>query len=37
VLLVVPPRLGYGQAGDAPDVGPRDTLVFVIDILAAVS
>jgi peptidylprolyl isomerase len=37
VLLVIPPRLGYGQAGDAPDVGPRDTLVFVIDILAAVS
>jgi len=37
VLLVIPPRLGYGQAGDAPDVGARDTLVFVIDILAAVS
>jgi peptidylprolyl isomerase len=36
VLLVVPPRLGYGRAGDAPDVGAHDTLVFVIDILAAV-
>ena len=36
VLLVIPARLGYGQAGDAPDVRPHDTLVFVIDILAAV-
>ena len=36
VLLVIPPRLGYGPAGDAPDVGANDTLVFVIDILAAV-
>ena len=36
VLLVIPPRLGYGKAGDAPDVGAHDTLVFVIDILAAV-
>jgi peptidylprolyl isomerase len=37
VLLVIPPSLGYGKAGDAPDVGAHDTLVFVIDILAAVS
>jgi peptidylprolyl isomerase len=36
VLLVVPPSLGYGKAGDAPDVGSHDTLVFVVDILAAV-
>jgi len=36
VLLVIPPSLGYGQAGDAPDVGSHDTLVFVVDILAAV-
>jgi peptidylprolyl isomerase len=37
VLLVVPPSLGYGRAGHAPDVGSHDTLVFVVDILAAVS
>jgi peptidylprolyl isomerase len=36
VLLIVPPKLGYGQAGNRPDVGAHDTLVFVIDILAAV-
>ena len=35
VLLVIPPALGYGQAGYAPDVGSHDTLVFVIDIVAA--
>lgn len=34
VLLVVPPKLGYGKAGNS-DAGikPTDTLVFVIDIL----
>jgi peptidylprolyl isomerase len=36
VLLVVPPALGYGRAGNPPLVGAHDTLVFVIDILAAV-
>ncbi len=36
VLLVLPPSLGYGQAGNPPDVRANDTLVFVIDILAAV-
>ena len=35
VLLVIPPALGYGQAGHAPDVGSNDTLVFVIDLVAA--
>ena len=35
VLLVIPPALGYGQTGLAPDVGSHDTLVFVIDIVAA--
>ena len=35
VLLVVPPSLGYGSAGDPPDVGAKDTLVFVVDIVAA--
>lgn len=37
VLLVVPPEFGYGQAGRPPDVDGGDTLVFVIDIVAAVS
>ncbi len=36
VLLILPPKLGYGQAGNPPDVGGHDTLVFVIDILAAI-
>jgi FKBP-type peptidyl-prolyl cis-trans isomerase len=35
VLLVLPPGLAYGQAGDPPDVDGHDTLVFVVDILAA--
>jgi peptidylprolyl isomerase len=35
VLLVLPPGLGYGQAGDPPDVDGHDTLIFVVDILAA--
>ena len=36
VLLIIPPKDGYGDAG-APNagIGPTDTLVFVIDILAA--
>jgi peptidylprolyl isomerase len=37
VLLTVPPALGYGQAGKPPAVEGNDTLVFVIDIVAAVS
>jgi FKBP-type peptidyl-prolyl cis-trans isomerase len=31
----VPPALGYGTTGKAPDVRPADTLVFVVDIVAA--
>ncbi|MGB7819166.1 MAG: FKBP-type peptidyl-prolyl cis-trans isomerase [Ornithinibacter sp.] len=34
ILLIVPPADGYGDAG-SPPVGPTDTMVFVIDILAA--
>ena len=29
-LIVVPPDLGYGEAGNA-QVAPMDTLVFVVD------
>jgi peptidylprolyl isomerase len=36
VLLVIPPSLGYGKAGNPPLVKGKDTLVYVIDILAAI-
>ncbi|MGL5865712.1 MAG: FKBP-type peptidyl-prolyl cis-trans isomerase [Dermatophilaceae bacterium] len=35
VLLVVPPADGYGSAGSADKIKGTDTLVFVVDILAA--
>lgn len=36
VLVVVPPKYGYGAKGhSASGIGARDTLAFVIDILAA--
>jgi peptidylprolyl isomerase len=35
VLLVLPSGVGYGQAGDPHDVDGHDTLIFVVDILAA--
>ncbi len=35
ILLVVPPADGYGAAGKPPSVGPKDTMVFVFDILDA--
>jgi peptidylprolyl isomerase len=31
--LVIPPKLGHGAAGAPPDIGPNETLVFVIDAL----
>jgi peptidylprolyl isomerase len=31
--LLVPPSLGYGEAGSGP-VGPNETLIFVIDLVA---
>ena len=36
VLLVIPPGLGYGKAGNPPTVRGTDTLVYVVDILAAI-
>ena len=35
ILLVVPPADGYGTKG-SPPIGAKDTMVFVIDILAVV-
>ena len=32
--IVIPPALGYGGAGSPPAVGPNETLVFVVDLLA---
>src|SRR5579884_2339114 len=32
--VVIPPALGYGANGSPPAVGPNETLVFVIDLLA---
>ena len=36
VLLVVPPADGYGAKGSPPLIGAKDTLVFVVDILAVI-
>jgi peptidylprolyl isomerase len=35
LLLVVPPLMAYGQQGRAPDVDSGDTVVFVLDVVAA--
>jgi peptidylprolyl isomerase len=32
--LVVPPDLAYGAQGSPPTIGPNETLVFVVDLLA---
>lgn len=31
--LIIPPELGYGEAGTPVAVGPNDTLIFVIDLV----
>jgi peptidylprolyl isomerase len=36
ILLVVPPAEGYGAKGSPPLIGAKDTLVFVVDILAVI-
>jgi len=35
VLIVIPPKDGYGTAGSPPKISGKDTLVFVVDILDA--
>lgn len=32
--LTIPPDLGYGPRGAPPAIGPNETLVFVVDLLA---
>jgi peptidylprolyl isomerase len=32
--LVIPPDLAYGAQGSPPTIGPNETLVFVVDLLA---
>ncbi len=32
--LIIPPELAYGKAGSPPSIGPNETLICVIDLLA---
>ena len=31
-LLVIPPELAYGQNSPSPEIGPNETLIFVVDL-----
>lgn len=31
-LLIIPPELGYGEAGQGASIGPNETLLFVVDL-----
>jgi peptidylprolyl isomerase len=31
-LLVIPPDLAYGTQSPSPDIGPNETLIFVVDL-----
>ncbi len=32
--LIIPPDLGYGARGAGQDIGPNETLIFVVDLVA---
>jgi peptidylprolyl isomerase len=32
--LIIPPAMGYGARGAGGDIGPNETLVFIVDLLA---
>ena len=32
--LTIPPDMGYGARGAGADIGPNETLVFIVDLLA---
>ena len=32
--LIIPPDLAYGPAGDGDAIGPNETLIFVVDLVA---
>jgi len=33
-MLTIPPELAYGRSGQPPLIGPNETLVFVVDLVA---